>query len=481
MARMQMVQSKLQFSLDAAGLAAGSTVSTADVTQEVNKYLNVNFNGYLGATLNGVGITVNSQTTQINLSATATMPTTFMQVLGINTITVTANSNISRQITGLEVTVIIDVSYGDDLTDFKAGLTNFIQTLFASAAGLSGNLYVSVVPFSQAVNIGTTNSSWINGSYNPGSWGTTSWGGCVMARSGSEATSDDPPGAGATLFNEYYYPSDTPASILQKRTDFSGINYTLAQATTAFNNYQQWMTLDAAQQTDNQNSVNFEEDFGLNIWQGVVNGTQRYAAPLNSTQQGPNFMCPPPIVPLTNNEQAVLNGIDSISVVQGDWLPDQGLEWGWNTISPRWQGLWGTPSLPKNYNTPGWNKALVWVEGYSIISGDEFEYGNYIDNHIYGGYGYLQNDVLGTTNTATAVNTINERALQVCQSMKQNNVYVYLLGYSANGSASGLPSFMTSCATGQNYAFWFGPGDWSAFNTALNAIADSLFNLWLSK
>jgi len=60
--------------------------------------------------------------------------------------TVTANSHVSRQITGLEVAVIIDVSYGDDLTDFKAGLTNFIQTLFNSAAGQSGNLYVSLVP-----------------------------------------------------------------------------------------------------------------------------------------------------------------------------------------------------------------------------------------------------------------------------------------------------------------------------------------------
>jgi len=46
-ARMQMVQSKLQFSLDAAGLAAGSTASTANLTTEVNKYMNVNFNGYL--------------------------------------------------------------------------------------------------------------------------------------------------------------------------------------------------------------------------------------------------------------------------------------------------------------------------------------------------------------------------------------------------------------------------------------------------
>ena len=48
-ARMQLVQSKLQFSLDAAGLAGGSTVSTSSLNSEVSKYLNANFNGYLGA------------------------------------------------------------------------------------------------------------------------------------------------------------------------------------------------------------------------------------------------------------------------------------------------------------------------------------------------------------------------------------------------------------------------------------------------
>jgi len=179
-----------------------------------------------------------------------------------------------------------------------------------------------------------------------------------------------------------------------------------------------------------------------------------------------------------------LNAINSVSIVQGDWLPDQGLEWGWNTISPRWQGMWAqaaNASLPLAYNTPNWNKALVWVEGYTTGSGYVFYQGNYIDNNIYGAYGYLNQGLLGTTNMSSAINTINSRADNICNSLKNNGVYVYVLGYSPDGSASGLPSFMSSCPSGQNYTFWFGPGDWGAFNTALNSIADSLNNLWLSK
>jgi hypothetical protein len=490
-ARMQLVQSKLQFSLDAAGLAAGSTASTANLNSEVTKYLDANFNGYLGATITNVGINPNATTTTINLNATATLPTTFMQILGISTITVNANSQISRQITGLEVTLIIDVSYGDDLTDFKAGLANFIETLFNSAAGVSGNLYVSVVPFNQTVNVGTNNTSWLNPSSvtanNTSGWGPGgSWGGCVMARSNGENIVDDPPTSGNTLFNQYYYASDTASSLVTKTNSVSGYSgLSNSTATTDFNKGPtEWETLNNLQQTNSISTLTFAEYYGVNLWQGKVSGTMEYASPLSTSYQGPNFMCPPAIMPLTNNESSVLNTVNSISIVQGDWLPDQGLEWGWNTISPRWRGYWtgaANANLPKNYNTTGWNKALVWIEGYSIGSGYVFYNGNYIDNNIYGAYGYLSQGTLGSTNMVNAINQINSNALSVCSAMKQNNVFVYLLGYSANGSASGLPSFMSSCATAQNYAFWFGPNDWTSFNTALNSIADSLNNLWLSQ
>jgi len=493
-ARLQLVQSKLQFSLDAAALAAGSTASTANINAEVTKYLNVNFNGYLGSTITATSVATNNTATVFTLSATATLPSTFMNVLGIPTLTATANSQITRQIAGLEVAIVIDVSYGDDLNDFKAGLTNFIQTLFTSAAGVSDNLYVSIVPFNQTVNIGTANSAWLDpGSdaailaANPAGWGPVGnansvWGGCVMARAGNEALIDDPPVSGNTLFEEDYYPSDTAATIKSK------LGISNAQANQDWNKYTQWTTLNGNQQTDDITTGAFANDYGLNIWQGLgmtgppawAGPTPYYASPLNTTNQGPNFMCPPTIVPLTNNKQTILDTINSISVIQGDWLPDQGMEWGWNTLSPRWRGFWGgvagANGLPLNYNTPGWNKAIVWVEGYAAAS-----ITNIIDNHIYGAYGYLNQNVLGTTDQNTAFNIIYNRATQVCNSILADNIYVYLLGYSANNSESGLPGFMQGCATAPNYAFWFGPGDWNAFNTALNAIADSLVNLRVSK
>ncbi len=495
-ARMQLVQSKLQFSLDAAGLAGGSTVSTADLTTEVNKYLYVNFNNYLGATVTNVVATPNSTTTLITLTATATLPTTFMQVLGISTITVNANSQVTRQIAGLEVTVVIDVSYGDDLTDFKAGLLNFIQTLFSTAAGVSDNLYVAVVPFNQTVNIGTGNTAWMDPNSdanvlaaNPEGWGppgnNSGWGGCVMARTNGEGLIDDPPSAAnpSTLFEEDFYPPDTPASLALKQYQPPNSPQTPAYE---YNDYTNWTTIyNANQQTDGLMNPAILNDYGVNLWYGTFNiggvpNTPYYASPLNTENQGPNFMCPPPIQPLTNNETDVLNTINSVDVIQGDWSPDQGLEWGWNTLSPRWQGLWGgvanANGLPLAYSTPGWNKAVVWVEGITYA-----EFNNVLDNNIYSDYGYLWQNTLGTTDAGTAMNDIMNNAQQVCNSMLANNIYIYVLGYSANNSYGGLMPVMQNCATAQNYTFWFGPGDWNAFDTALNSIADSLVNLRVSK
>jgi Flp pilus assembly protein TadG len=520
--RTQMAQSRLQFSLDAATLAAGTTVSTDDLISEATKYLNVNFNGYLGATLvpnqynNVVTVTsMNVSSTAIQMSAQAKVPTTFMQALGISSVTVNANSTIARQIAGLEVTVMIDVSYGDNLSEFTNGLAGFINDLFASAPGVSGNLYVSVVPFNQTVNVGTQNSSWTqsptstaygSSSYATAGWGpNNSWGGCVDARSGNGtdmngnsapmAILDNAPSS--ALFTQNYYPSDYPTTLVKKIN--IGGTLTGAQTTTQANNdyatYTNWNTLNNQQQVTSPMSNAWQNEFGVNVWYNpTLPAVDQYASPLNNTGlQGPNFMCPSPIVPLTNSLSSALTAINNIQWVQGDWLPDQGLEWAWNTLSPKWQGLWGSQTdsqgnaLPHPYNMTGWNKVVVWVEGTSNSVGNQWTSYNIIDNSIRGAYGYLSDNGLGTTNMASADTIVENRVYNsssnqsVCKYMQQSGILIYTLGYSPDGTASGLPSFMTGCASGANYIYWFGNNDWGAFDTALNSISNSITKLWLSQ
>ena len=480
-ARMQLVQSKLQFSLDAAGLAAGSTVSTSTLNSEVAKYLGVNFNGYLGATLTGTSATVDSTNTIITLSATATLPTTFMDAVGVATITVTANSQISRAVTGLELVMVLDNTGSMNNSAGQSGVskiqalqtaaTTLVNTLFASNPP-AGKLWVGIVPFSQAVNIGTSHSSWMNATYDnsmvdtSGStattdWGTTSWAGCVDARSGGYDVTDDPPSLSnsSTLFNQYYWYSD---------------NYNPDSGSVTNSGYNTWKTC-------------------TNRWNRCKNGTCTvasgtcstrngftctpiapsctYASPLNTTSAGPNLLCPQQVTPMTNNKTTLLNAISSMTA-QGNTVINQGMQWGWNMISPRWQGFWGgtmgSNGLPLAYNTHGMSKAVVLLTDGT----------NTIDNTSHSSYWFLGDNKLGTTNGNTAVTTLNNKTLQLCNAMKNNGIYVYTIALGTDPTAAGL-SMLQSCATASNY--YFNSPSTSQLQGIFNAIGDSLSNLRVSK
>lgn len=479
-ARMQLVQSKLQFSLDAAGLAAGSTVSTSSLNTEVAKYLGANFNGYLGANLTGTAATVDSTNTIISLSATATLPTTFMAVVGVNTITVTANSQISRAVTGLELVLVLDntgsmnnsagTSGVSKIQALQSAATTLVQTLFASNPP-AGKLWVGIVPFTQAVNIGTGHPAWMNSTYDnaildtSGSTTTTDWGpsgswmGCVDARLNGEDVTDDPPTTlnTNTLFDAYYWPSD---SLNPDGISNSGIN-NWKQCTTSWKRCKNGTctTITGSCSTSNGHTCT------------LIGTTCSYSSPLNNLTAGPNYLCPQQVTPMTNNQTTLLNAINAMTA-QGDTLINQGLEWGWNMLSPRWQGQWGgtmnSNGLPLAYNTPGMSKVIVLLTDGT----------NTVDNTAHGAYWFLGDNRLGTTNSSTAVTTLNNKALQLCTAMKNQGIYIYTIALGTDPTAAGL-TMLQNCATAANY--YFDSPSTSQLQSIFSAIGDSLSNLRVSK
>ncbi|MDR3450309.1 MAG: pilus assembly protein TadG-related protein [Alphaproteobacteria bacterium] len=498
-ARMQMVQSKLQFSLDAAGLAAGSTVSTTSLNSETAKYLNSNFNGYMGATLTGSSVTADSTNTNFNLSATATLPTTFMGVVGVKQITVTANSHISRAVTGLELVMVLDntgsmsQSAGGSVSKIQALQTaskTLVNTLFGGATtSTNGKLWVGIVPFSQAVNIGTSHPTWINANYTydgtttPLDWGPSgSWGGCVDARQNGEDITDDPPSqtTASTLFGQYYWTSDN------LNTDGIG--------NAAYNN---WKTIASYQKcvttykrckgascsnvsptcsaTNGYSCVQIA-DTCTTVASCTVNSTTKctpnytYASPLNTTNKGPNLLCSQQVTPMTNNATTLTNAITSMSA-QGDTLINQGLEWGWNMLSPRWRGQWGgtmdANSLPLDYNTQGMAKAIV------LVTDGE----NTIDNTSHGAYWFLGSGLTGSTSSSTAVSKLDSKTLALCTAMKNQGIYIYTIGLGTSGGIN--TAELQSCATAVNY--YFASPTTSQLSTIFSAIGDSLSNLRVSQ
>jgi Flp pilus assembly protein TadG len=466
--RGQLVKAKLSSSLDAAGLAAGATVNTATLSDEAEKYLYANFNNYLGATITDFTITPNENNTVFELSATAEVPTTFMKMLGMNTITVGAESEITRASSGLELVMVLDNTgsmSGTKLSDLKTAATDMVNILFGGSASVE-NLWIGLVPFSQAVNIGASRSSWTTAdSFN---WGPTSWAGCVDARETSSMdVTDDPPSV--ATFPKYYWPDDgnnnwsststssssSSSYICLNNSNCRCSNYGPCQCTTVGN-------VETCISCSGSGS-------GRDCISTVTTTTTSTSYTITSTRT-PNKYCPQAVTPMTADKTTILNGITAM-VADGQTHIGLGAVWGWRMLSPRWRNLWGgemdTNALPLDYNTPKMNKAAI-----IMTDGDNTMLSGYR-----GAYWYLSDGKLGTTNQTNAELQLDSRLSTVCTSMKNNNIIVYTVSFGTVSSAS--QTMLRNCASQSD--FYFPSPDAATLNSAFKAIGDSLASLRVSR
>lgn len=453
MGRAQIVQARMQNALDAAGLAAGSTINTADAQTVTNKYFWANFPAsYMGSTVTSTGgnpvVTVTNDNNLLTLSATATVPTTFMKVLGVSSVPIAANTQVTRASKGMELVLVMDNTgsmqdlAGGSVTKLQASkdaAATLLDILYGSTNNTVDNLWVGLVPFSQTVNIGTGRSSWTTTTAL--NWGPDSWYGCVEARGATNRdVTDDPPST--ELFKKYYYPCDAD-------TDGNGPD-------TATN----------AWYGTNSSKNNCSTGSGL-----------QYRTPFSTSTRGPNLYCPQPLTAMVAEKSTIISAVNSMQAVGGTEIPT-GMAWGWRMLSPDWRGLWGgqmnTNSLPLDYNTPLMYKVVV-----LMTDGN-----NDISYNVYSAYGYPNSGgQLGTTpcsgsNCSVGESRLNDRTAQICASMKQHDIIIYTvgLGTSLNTTSQNL---LRDCASKPEY-FFLSPTT-AALQTAFQQIGDSLANLRLSK
>lgn len=388
--RKELAQAKLSNALDAAGLAAGSTVHTADLTAEATKYLNANYpSQFLGSTITQLQVTTNNNSTIIRLNAQGTMPTAFGKIFGINQMAIAADSEITREAKGLELVLVMDTtgSMADNnkLEDMKTAARTLMSILYGDRDTIE-NLWVGLVPFSQAVNVGPSRTGWLDSSHYAGlNWGPTSWVGCVDARYTGRDITDDPPSS--ERFRAYYWPDH--------------------------NNYNDWRRSD---------------------------GTYRSI----TDERGPNKYCPEPLTPMVASKTTVLNGITAMEA-RGNTHVNLGAVWGWRMLSPRWRGLWGgemdANNLPLDYNAPLMNKAIIILtDGMNTMS-----------DSVRSAYGYLSDQRLGTANASSAVNALNSRLASVCESMKAGGIIVYTIAFDNPGSS--VENLLRNCASETDFYF----------------------------
>jgi len=160
------VKQRLTRALDAAGLAVGGMTgaTTAQMQATAQSYFNANYPASKIGTPATLVVTPLNNT--VTLSVSATMPTSIMGVVGINTLNIKASSQITRMGKKLEVALVLDttgsMASSSKLTTMQTAAKNLIDTVSAAAVN-QGDVKIAIVPFTVDVKVGTAykTANWI--------------------------------------------------------------------------------------------------------------------------------------------------------------------------------------------------------------------------------------------------------------------------------------------------------------------------------
>lgn len=508
-ARAQILQTKMSSALDAAGLAAGASANSgpsgtsaqAWVQQQAQKYFDANFpSGYLGAEPVTVTATLSSDKTTVTLNATTSQATSFIAVVGVHSVTVAANSTITRSSTGMELVLVLDntgsmgdpVNSGnsstakiDALKSAITGSSGLLDILYGNSSSIS-DLWIGVVPFTDMVNIGTGHSDWMDATYdgaldfgpvvaNPcpnytgtspsttgtyrsspsrcsyklsgtaqPNWGLGNWAGCVTSRS---ASTTSPTETTVTLDGSDDYPSSSTSGTLfdafyYPSTDTS-LSSTTNDCTSGSNPWRCYSTSGSGNNKKTTTMYHFVD-----------------------AASGPNKNCIASVVlPMTAAKSSVVSEVNGMTA-NGSTMINLGLSWGWRMLSPSWQGHWGGemnatgnntfPTLPLAYDTPLMNKVVI-----------------------------LMTDGMNSTNSYSAYigqatpsnTTLDDTTLAICKAMKAHNITIYTIGFGDSNSVN--TDLLSKCATDTQHYF-LAPTN-ADLAQAFSQIGDSLANLRVSK
>lgn len=485
LARVWLVKSRLQMSLDAAVLVVARDIGTGGTSADginlfwadFQRVSGVSMVGYLGATAT-TPIVYNpapgGTSGSIEMTSTASVNPTLLGVIGIGPITVNAASTAETAATGLELAMVLDNTgsmAGWPITSVVTASQELVDILYGGS-DTQPNLWVSIVPFAAVVNIGKTHATWLLGSaINQAPYAPSTWMGCVMARtaltgaSNGDDSNDKTPSQAALapfLYKSTYHVYPNAA----------GFQYTTGAG---------------------KNKVTHTYWYpGDNDWTASPNNIQEPDQSNNSV--GPNLVCPSlPVLPETASKSTVLATINQmVPVYRGGTFINLGLQTGWWTISPNWKGLWGLANMPLPYNTPYMKKAIVlmtdgnnewydWADGVPgqtpptapptgvpawTADGDA----------DFTAYGRLLTNTRSVS-PSNITTTLNTWMSQMCTTIKSNGITIYTILF--NNSNSATQTLFRNCASAPT-DYFLSPTT-ATLQTAFQQIGRDLSTLRLSQ
>jgi Flp pilus assembly protein TadG len=491
-------QSRLSNALDKAILAAGSSSSLdpADLQTRFQAFFYANYPSGVYGTPTTPILTVNGNT--MTASVTAAVPTSFMSIVGISSLTVSASSQSVLTLAGVEAVLVLDTTgsmAGNNIAALKLASTDFLNIMFASITNTQ-YLKVGIVPWSETVNVGPygigqnpDGSQFENGTtfvsppatdpyVTPASSivygaGSTDWGGCVIEPNAASITEDNsspnwqmfryqhftPTATSCTSYNCLGYACEAYACQAYGCATCSRGHPSGAGCTSGGTCVTPGTAANGASCTTPGTAAN-----GASCTTPGTAANGASCATPGTTCLGwsqgdlPNTGCTSvPVLPLTSDQSALQAEINALPTANNTY-PDIGMVWGWRLISPSFPFTEGA-----SYSDNTWSKTVIMMTD-----------GNATINAVASGEGYY-GVTPGISQTTTDQNNSFE---QICTNMKAQGIRIYTITFQAaiNDTTRG---FYSQCAT--NTSMYYDAPTNASLTTAFQQIATQLSQLHLTQ
>jgi Flp pilus assembly protein TadG len=436
-AQAYLVKQRLGQALDAAALAAAaSSTDESVITQRVLDFFEANYpDEKLGVTFEP---SVQIIGDEVIVTGQAYYDTMFLSVIGIDTIDVSAETTVLREVQGLEVVMVLDntgsMAWNNNMDALKAGTENFINILFDHTSD-PNNIKIGMVPYSNSVRVGKyglgetpDGDTYGDGtpfvtlpsdvSYTTNHSSSTGWYGCVIEHKedGYEATATHVP--------------NTYGQFWMDGANWDGHGWS---PTTSVNDPYDYDVLD-----------NYEGPWDIYMY-GSLDKKNYYCRNSRCSDCGsdnycdaeycfcrnsrPNSGCPYAyIMPMTSDQTALIDHIDEM-VPDGNTLGNIGMAWGARLISPDFPFEEGVA-----WDNQYWKKAIV-----MMTDGDNTL------NSTYSSYWF-------TNKNDMTVTKFNQRFVETCQALKDNGVTIYTVTFTS-GINDNTKDYYRDCASSESQYF----------------------------
>ena len=217
-----------------------------------------------------------------------------------------------------------------------------------------------------------------------------------------------------------------------------------------------------------------DTDMATNAW-GRTHSVLKYAsgAPMSIDQvppntSGPNKSCGDPILPLTNDYEALTDHVQAMTHWNnGGTQTAQGAAWGWRALSP-------TPPFTEGSPYGEATKVMVIMtdgENYLVRSDNEAVISDY------SAYGHLRWGRYPAENTSAARDYIDQRMLATCANAKAMGIHIYTVTFGL--SSSRTRAVWDACATSASMSYHVDTA--SELVGAFTAIAEAVGDLRLTR